>query len=200
MRRPQLSILIPSIPERFDKVTKLYSSLVEMKEDREIEIIILTDNRQMSIGMKQNYLKFMGGGKYFMFLHDDDHLVSLKEVYDATFLNVDVIDFKAICYNNDGSTYTVTQRLGNEVEHNTVEGRYMDCNRPPFPNCAWMSDKFREIMFPDISYSEDWEWVKQCLSIAKTEHFIDKIVFSYNFSPTETAASTESNEFWTNPN
>lgn len=200
MRRPQLTILIPSIPERFEKVIKLYNSLIEMKEDREIEIIILTDNKQMSIGMKQNYLKFMVGGKYFMFLHDDDNLLSLKEVYDATFLNVDVIDFKAICYNNDRSTYTVTQRLGNEVEHNTVDGRYVDCNRPPFPNCAWRSDKFRDIMFPDISYSEDWEWVKQCLDIAKTEHFIDKEIFSYNFSPTETAASTVSNEFWTNPN
>lgn len=196
---PQLSILIPSIPSRFDKAANLFKSLTEMIGDKRIEIIMLTDTKVMTIGEKQNHLKNCSHGKYIMFLHDDDRLLSLDEVYGATFLDVDVIDFKAQCSNNDGSTYIVTQRIGNEVEHNTREGKYLDCNRPPFPNCAW-HNKFKKYDFPHISYSEDWEWVKECLKEAKTEHYIDQIIFCYDFSSEHTEASTETNQYWKNPN
>lgn len=195
----QLSILIPSIPSRFKKANDLYQSMLEKSNGKEIEIIMLTDNKIMTIGEKQNHLKSISKGKYFCFIHDDDELVDIDDIYEATFSDVDVITFNAICQNSDGSTYIVTQRLGNEIEHNTENGKYLDCKRPPFPNCIW-HNKFKKFNFPSISYSEDWEWVKQCLKKAKTEHFIDKVLFKYNFSPEITEASTESNEYWTNPN
>lgn len=196
----RLSILIPSIPSRFEKANTLYQKLLEMSEGMDIEIIMLTDNKVMSIGEKCNHLKNSCRGKFFCFIHDDDELISIKEIYDATVLDVDVIDFKAECKNADGSTFIVTQQLGNQVEHNTQDGKYLDSKRPPFPNCAWNSHKVLGCRFPDISYGEDWEFVKECLEVVKTEYFIDKVLFKYNFSPTETAAPTESNPFWTNPN
>jgi len=195
----QLSILIPSIPSRFEKSVSLYNRFMEMSEGMEIEIILLCDNKIISIGEKQNHLKNCVNGKYFCFIHDDDELLSLKEIYEATFLDVDVIDFKAQCFNDDGSKYIVTQKLGNNIEHRTRKGKYIDCKRPPFPNCVW-HNKFKKFDFPHISYSEDWEWVKQCLTEAKTEHFIDEVLFSYNFNPQLTEASTETNEYWKNPN
>lgn len=170
-----------------------------MSKGMDVEIIMLTDNKVMSIGEKQNYLKSCVHGKYFCFIHDDDELLSLEEIYKATELEVDVITFNAKCSNTDGSTYIVNQQLGNPIEHNTKEGNYLDCKRPPFTNCVWNS-KFKAIEFPHISYSEDWEWIKQCLEIATTEHHIDKIIFSYNFSLHATEASTESNSHWQNPN
>lgn len=195
----RLSILIPSIPSRFDKAVKLYNSLLEKIEDREIEIIMMTDNKVMTIGEKQNHLKTMAHGKYFCFLHDDDELVNIYDLYEATSLDVDVITFDALCYNTDGSTYIVTQKLGNEIEHNTKDGNYLNCNRPPFPNCLW-HNKFKQFNFPEISYSEDWEWIKQCLQAANTEHHIDQVLFKYNFSLETSEASTESNSHWQNPN
>ena len=200
MKTPRLSILIPSIPSRWALSTKLYGELLTMAEGKDVEIIMLTDNKVMSIGEKQNHLKAMAHGKYFCFLHDDDLLVSLDEIYQAALADVDVIDFKAKCRNNDGSSYIVTQQLGNPIEHNSQDGRYLDMKRPPWTNCFWRRDKFKEVMFPEISYSEDWEWVKQCLAVAKTEVFIDKTLFEYRFDPNVTEASTESNLYWTNPN
>lgn len=195
----QLSILIPSIPSRFAMATKLYVELLDMVGNKRVEIIMLTDNKVMSIGEKCNHLLAASRGKYFCFIHDDDCLVSLSAIYRATFKDVDVIDFKAKCTNDDGSTYIVTQRLGNEVEHRTKNGRYLNMNRPPFPNCAWAA-KFKQFHFPNISYGEDWEFVRQCLEVAETEMYINKVLFHYNFNPAVTEASTESNEFWTNPN
>ena len=196
----QLSILIPSIPSRFEKANKLYSDLLEKSTGLNIEILLFSDNKKRSIGAKRESLKSLVNGKYFMFCDDDDEFLSLVEIYEATFLDVDVIDFKAICTNNDGSTFIITQKLGNEIEHNTKDGRYLDCNRPPFPNCAWRTETVKNCNFPDISYGEDWAFIEQCLKVAKTECFIDKVLFKYNFSPTVTEASTESNSHWTNPN
>lgn len=191
-----LSILIPSIPSRFDKATQLYNSL---GDNPQVEIVMLTDNKILTIGEKCNHLLSCIHGKYFIVLHDDDQLLSLTEILEACQQDVDVIDFKAECNNIDGSTFIVTQRLGNEVEHNTENGVYLDCNRPPFPNCAWNA-RFKDVKYPDISFGEDWIWVEKCLETAKSEFFIDKVLFKYNFSPTGTEASTASNEHWTNPN
>lgn len=196
----QLSILIPSIPSRFDKSIVLFNKLQKMIEGREIEILMLTDNKQRTIGEKCNNLLQSVNGKYFCFIHDDDELKSLEEIYEATFFDVDVITYKAECRNTNGSTYIVTQKLGNKVEHkDDGKGNYIDMNRPPFPNCCW-HNKFKKYKFPDISYSEDWEWVKKCLKIAEKEIYIDRVLFKYNFSIEGTEASVETNKYWKNPN
>lgn len=195
----QLSILIPSIPSRFDMARKKYEQYSEMIGDRDMEILMLVDNKKRSIGHKREVLKTMAQGKYFMFADDDDELLSLTEIYDATFLDVDVIDFKLRCKNTDGSEFIVTAGLGNEIEHNTKDGRYLDCKRPPFHNCAW-HNRFKKYAFADVSYGEDWFFIEQCLKEAKTEHYIDKVLFSYDFNPNVTEASTESNPIWINPN
>jgi len=199
MSEIRLSILIPSIPSRFDMAMEKYLKYQDMIGDREIEVLMLIDNKKRTIGHKREVLKIMAQGMYFMFADDDDELLSLHEIYDATFTDVDVIDFKARCANNDGSHYIVTQRLGNEVEHNSKEGRYLDMNRPPFTNCAW-HNKFKKYAFADVSYGEDWFFIEQCLREANTEHYIDKILFNYDFNPLITEASTESNTIWINPN
>lgn len=199
MNEPQLSILIASTPSRWEMTQNLYGKLCDMAEGKDIEILLFLDNRKRSIGEKREALKNIANGKYIMWCDSDDELLSLDEIYEATFEDVDVITFKASCKNDDGSTYIVTQNLGNKVEHNSKNGRYLDMKRPPFTNCAW-SRWFKKYPFPPINYSEDWEWVKQCLTEAKKEIHIPKILFKYNFSPDTTEASTESNEYWTNPN
>lgn len=193
-----LSILIPSIPSRFNKAIELYNHLLSISPDG-VEILMLTDNKQRSIGEKREALKNISNGKYFMFVDDDDSLYSIEEIYEACKDDVDVITFKSKCLNADGSTFIVTAGLKNEVEHNTEEGRYLDCNRPPFTQCAWCA-KFKSIPFPAISYGEDWEWVKKCLEIAQTETHIPLVLHGYNFNPSISEASTESNSHWANPN
>lgn len=195
----KLSILIITTPSRTEMSLALYDRVLEMIGDKDAECLLIFDNKKRSIGAKREAAKNMAQGKFFLFCDSDDILLDIEEIYAACEHDVDVIDFKAECSNADGSTFIVTQRLGNEVEHNTENGVYLDCNRPPFPNCAWNA-KFKKIKYPDISFGEDWVWVEKCLKTAKTEFFIDKVLFKYNFSPTGTEASTASNEHWTNPN
>ncbi len=198
--KPQLSVLIPSVPSRFDRAIKLYNKIMGMVGDKNIEVLLFTDNKKRSIGEKREALKNISKGKYFFFADDDDDVLSLDELYEHSFNDVDVITFKQRCRNADGSDFIVTFGLGNEVEHKVnAKGNYEDIHRPPFHVCAW-NEKFRDIHFPDVSYSEDWEWVKQVLPKAFTESHIDKVVHAYNFDINVTEASTESNAFWKNPN
>ncbi len=196
---PQLSILIPAIPSRFDRAHKLYNKILEMVSGMDIEVLLLFDNKKRTIGLKREALKNIGKGKYFMFVDDDDSLLTIHSVYEATFKDVDVITFKQRCQNKDKSTYIVTFNLGNEIEHNQVNGIYQDSKRPPWHVCAWHS-KFKIYEFPDISYGEDWGWLQQILPLARTEEHIDEIVSSYNWDPMVTEASTANNIQWQNPN
>jgi hypothetical protein len=195
----RLSILIPSVPSRFEKAQHLFNELSAICQGMDIEILMLTDNKKRTIGEKREALKNISQGKYFMFVDDDDSLKNISSIYSATENDVDVITFRQQSFNSDGSSYIVTFGLGNPVEHNTENGRYLDCKRPPFHVCAWHS-KFKEIHYPDINYGEDAVWVQQALEIATTEYFIDEVIHCYNFDLNITEASTVSNEYWRNPN
>lgn len=197
--KPRLSILICSIPSRFEKVKALYQHIMELVGDKNIEVLVFMDNKKRTIGEKREAIKNISNGEYFMFVDDDDSLYSVDEIYEATLSNVDVITFKSKCKNSDGSDYIVTFNVGNEVEHNTENGKYLDCNRPPFPQCAWR-DIHKIHKFPAINYGEDWVWVEQAIVYANSESHIDKVLHGYNFSPDVTEASTKSNSYWTNPN
>ena len=196
----QLSILIPCIPSRFDKAQKLIEKLQEQIIDKNVEIVCLIDNKVKSIGEKRDNLVQVCNGKYFMFVDDDDDIDNLDDVYERTFLDVDVITFKSECRNSNGSKFIVTHNLGNEIEHkNDGNGNYIDCKRPPFHINAW-HNKYKAFHFPFVNYGEDWGWLKQFVFSATEESFVDKIVYKYNFDPEITEASTESNSEWINPN
>lgn len=182
MSNPRLSILIPSIPSRWDKARELFDHIQSLIGDKDIECLLLMDNKTRTIGEKREALKNASNGKYFMFVDDDDSLYSVQEIYDATANDVDVITFKSKCRNSDGSEYIVTFGLKNEVEHNTENGRYLDCKRPPFTQCAW-SERFKSVHYPATNYGEDWSWVEQCLPIAYLSTHIDLVLHGYNFDP-----------------
>lgn len=198
--QPQLSILIPSIHSRLLKAKNLYQKIIADVGDKDIEVLMLTDNKKRSIGAKREALKNISTGKFFCMVDDDDSITNLDALYEATFDEVDVITFKSKCRNPDGSEFIVTFGLGNEVEHNNDgKGNYTDCLRPPFHVCAW-HERFKKIPYPDISYNEDGVWIKAANKKAKTEKHIDKIIHSYNYSPKISEASPQTNPFWTNPN
>ena len=179
----QLSILIPSIPSRWDRARKLYTKISAMCEGKDIEVLLFMDNKKRTVGGKRDALVQMSKGKYFMFVDDDDDLVSVDEIYQATFQDVDVITFKQLCKNKDKTSFLVTFGIGNKNETNETQcnsGIYLDCKRPPYHICAW-NQKFKVHRYPEISYGEDWAWVQKCLPEAKTEVFIDKILHRYDY-------------------
>jgi hypothetical protein len=200
----QLSILIPSIPSRWAIAQKLYTKISKMCEGKDIEILLFLDNKKRTVGAKRDALVQMSRGKYFMFVDDDDDLISVDEIYQATFQDVDVITFKqlSVSPNKDKTPFVVTFGLGNENELNInrelttskTNTVFNDCKRPPYHVCAW-NQTFKKYRFPEISYSEDWQWVQQCIAEAKTEIFIDKILHRYNYDQTVSEAPIDGERY-----
>jgi hypothetical protein len=183
MTQPLLSILICSIPSRMTIAQQLYEYIIGMVGDKQVEVLMLMDNKVRTIGEKREDIKNICRGKYFMFVDDDDSLYELNDIYEACKGDVDVITFKNRSLNSSGKPFIVDMQLGHPVEHNNDgEGNYTDIKRPPFPCCAW-HEKFKIVTFPPISYGEDAEWVKLALSMAVTSTHIAKVLHGYNFDP-----------------
>ena len=67
-----LSILIPSLNERSEMLKKLESELHRQIGDRNVEVVHVSDDRQMSIGQKRMMLLTMAKGEYITYVDDDD--------------------------------------------------------------------------------------------------------------------------------
>ncbi len=196
----KLSILIPSIPSRFDRVQKLYNKCLEQATD-EVEIIMFMDNKKRTIGKKRNDLISLVNGKFFMILDDDDDISDdfISSILPLTDDLVDVITFKQQC-NMDGYSFEVTFGVGNEVESNSESGKYTDCKRPPWHCCVWLTERVKIVKFPDISYGEDGVWAERASWITTSSKHVDKILHYYNFNEQVSEADSRTNEHWSNPN
>jgi hypothetical protein len=163
--------------------------LQKMCEGKQIEILYLMDNKKRSGQEKFNDLMNMSHGKYFMFCHDDDDILRIDEVYQATFQDVDVIAFKQLCDSpNEAKTpYVVTFGLGNPIEETQTlsDGSFTSVRRPPWTVCAW-NQKFKSIPYT-LDYAEDGIWVTKALAEAKTEVFVDVFVHHYRWDVNTTS-------------
>lgn len=191
-----LSILIPSIPSRFEShLLPLWKELQrqcsESMYGSRVEILTLTDNKQRSIGAKRQALLNIAQGKYIAFLDDDD---VPNHGYIARIINVgigvnympqyDVITFNQYVSIN-GEMYPLTFKLGHEEnEEPNKEG----FTRPPWHVCFWRRDIVQHCTFPNINYGEDWAWAEQANKCAKTSYHIDEFMMTYVYDDNVTEA------------
>lgn len=201
---PKLSILIPSIPSRFDKMFNLYNRLLVECKELPIEILCLVDNKIRSIGEKRNDLVQLAKGEYLTILDDDDSFFEgyAVEILKAIESNADVITFNQKC-TLDGESFFVNFSLYNECNEPAKfdnEGNYLNIKRLPFHCCVWKSNIAKSETFASVSYGEDWHWCKRLIQKCETECHIDKVLHHYIYNSQTTQASTESNEVWVNPN
>lgn len=171
----KLSILILSIPSRFDVVRPLIDKLMTQIGDREdVEILSLMDNKSLHIWEKRNELMRIARGTHMTWLDDDDDVADnyvdkLTEAIEAN-PNADVISFDQMCYLN-GVEARVFAKMGNpheDVLPDPTGTRYRDTLRPPYHWCCWKtslasSEAFRSsFSHGDRGQStEDIDWLRR---------------------------------------
>lgn len=186
-----LSILIPTLPERFavyselmlklaDQISALYDEHPEYKD----KIEVLSDNRDRPVttGTKRNALHEAASGEYVWFIDDDDDLFpeAIKDVVLATVTKPDVIGINGIMTTNMQNLVEWEIRIGHPYTEVQRDGKPFYLR---FPNhiTPMRREHAIKVKFPDKVYFEDFEWADQLnkLNVLKTQVVIDREIYHY---------------------
>ena len=195
----KLSILILSIPSRFDIVRPLIEKLMKQIGEREdVEILSLMDNKSLHIWEKRNELMRIARGSHITWLDDDDdvsdeYVSKLTKTIEGN-PNVDVISFDQVCY-LEGKEARVFAQMGNP--HDTVlpdpndPTRYQDTLRPPYHWCCWKTSLANSELFRSAyaqgatgQSMEDIDWLTRLYPKVKENVYLQgHYLHIYRWSP-----------------
>jgi len=180
-----LSILIPTLESRRASFLRLYQRLdrqiVQNNACSDVEILVLEDGGQHSIGKKRNALLQRAAGRFVVFVDDDDDVSDdyVRLITGALWErpDVDCIGIKGQVTFRGRHPRTLIYSL--QYDHySTREGDYV---RPPQHITPIRRDIAIRYPFADTSYSEDYDWALQMRSDSalRHEYFIDEILYYY---------------------
>lgn len=170
-----------------EQLNSQYEKLSSKKQN-EVEILTLIDNKKIMLGDKRNLMVDQAQGKYVVFVDDDDRITEtyIADLLEATDSNADVITFKAEVTLNGGEPKICIYSKDFEKDHNTET-----YNRLPNHICCTKKEFAQQVQFPSVLYGEDSGYSKLLKPLLKTEHFINKILYYYDFN----AETTETQEY-----
>jgi glycosyltransferase involved in cell wall biosynthesis len=176
-----LSILVPTTIER----SKVFNRLLhEIKRQikpfkKQIEILSLCDNKEMTIGEKRNKLYQMAKGKYSWQIDDDDwiHPDAIEKIMKAVENDSDCITFSEVVIFD-----------GKRLENSNFSLKYVDWAdnqdgynhvRIPFFKTPIKTEICRLVAVKDIRFAEDHEFARSINPLLKTETHIDDYLYWY---------------------
>jgi len=198
----KFSILILSIPSRFNIFEPLVKKLMDQIGDREdVEILSLFDNKSLHIYEKRNELLRISRGSHITFLDDDDdvaddYVLKIVEAIEEN-PNADVISFNQTCY-LAGKKARVFAKMGNPQEPVALDPknptRYKDTLRLPWHWCVWKktlasSEPFHsKYAFGTTGQSEeDIDWLNRLYPKVKQSVYLENDwLHIYKWSPETT--------------
>lgn len=181
------SILIPTLEKRKKDFLYIYNKLMSQIKDNKlenaIEIVVLSDNGEMSIGTKRNKLLNMSKGEYTCFFDDDDdaHPEYISMIYNK------IISEKPDCVSLVG-IITFDGKNPKKFIHSLKYNSYFEKDnvyyRPPNHLNVIRKDVAIIFKFPEKSYGEDTDWaMRVCRSgLLKTEAIINEPYYFYLFN------------------
>jgi len=187
-----LSILIPSVPGRLDKLEYLFAHFQwqidqnpTMSWSKQVEVLSFLDNKKRSIGFKRQALVDIAQGKWLAFCDDDD---SVANSYLAMICPVlldedpDVLVFKQKCVINGEQPFIVDHSIDHENEHciRHDDGRWENLRRKPWHHNVWRTELARQAKFPDTMWGEDHVWCEQLWPKVKKQSKIDAVLHFYH--------------------
>jgi len=203
-----LSILIPITPDRIEVCQHLLHKIgfsfginhfvqgdidewVDKFDDKErqLELVIYCDKKQLTIGEKRERLYGVASGLFSWQIDSDDdiHENAIEKILEAIKSNpeVDCITFREKCIMN-GQAKTCNHSLKYFQWMDNQDG--YDFIRSPFYKDVIRTDIAKKVPFPHIRWNEDEQWAKALYPHLHTEIHIDEELYIYNYTesnPTE---------------
>lgn len=186
---PLLTICIPSLPSRMDKLIKLYTKLNQQSFDygKKVEIISLLDNKNMSVGKKRKNLFNIASGLYVCQIDDDDDVV---DDFISTLIPIIENNKKeeVISYDQDCSIDGRKLKVVSSIHFPTTDSfTYSDIMyRYPWHWCCWRNDIAKLGNFYDCNGIEDSIFPNSLKNKVSNEIKLNKIMCYYNFDTDKT--------------
>jgi glycosyltransferase involved in cell wall biosynthesis len=176
----KLSILICTIPERKELFNSLYEKINFQIGNNSVQIIYDDAPKgTITIGAKRNKLLNQALGEYVVFIDDDDDIAFdyVDSILSAIDKAPDCIGFKVLC-NMDGKKEIAASSMKYDWTDNVDGFRYV---RSIYHKTPVKREIALKCMFPDKSYSEDYEYSMRLKPHLKSEIFIDKFLYIYRY-------------------
>ena len=176
MGQKRLSLLIPTLGSR-SKVCEQITSEIVNQLTTDVEMLILPDDGEQTIGAKRNILLEGATGDYVAFIDDDDMISKdyVEKVLAALEGNPDCASLDGYVYWRDGSK----RLFKHSIEYTswyTSDG--VDYRMPNHIN-AIKREYALLARFPETSHAEDHEYSKEIQQYLKTEGKIDGVIYHY---------------------
>jgi glycosyltransferase involved in cell wall biosynthesis len=174
-----LSILVASLPERIEFLSQLYKQVVPQTTGKPVEILVLTDNRTMSIGQKRQVMNEIAKGKYVVHVDDDDTIAEdyvdllLEKIREDRF---DVINF--ICMVHIGNETPKPCYYSKNFNYANLQNYNL---RKPNSRCCFRKETALRQTYYDYAYGEDDEWAERIAPFIRRECIIDKVLYNYRW-------------------
>jgi len=177
-----LSLLIPSVPERFTFLSSLLADLHQQAFGKPVEILVLIDNKKRTIGDKRNQLLKQAQGRFVAFIDDDDQI---SPHYVDALLEAIEKEPRADCIVFDVQVKLngISDKLckyGVEYQHGQDAQYYY---RKPNHLMCYARRIALVHQFQDISYGEDDEWGGRCAGDIQLQHRIPQVLYTYDWMP-----------------
>lgn len=185
-----LSILIPTLSGRAEQCMSLVDRLLDQVERGDyigkVEVVTLYDKGEKSIGTKRNELIQMAKGKYVCFVDDDDDITTnyIDLLMEGINKGVDCCSLRGVI-TWDGVNPEIFEHSIKYDAYRTNDTGFPKYERyPNHLNCIKKEIAYG-FKYPEINHGEDTNWATQVHNSGriKTEHYIDAVLYHYNFIP-----------------
>jgi len=181
-----LSILICSIPKRKAMLNRLLNQIADYSKDyfSETELEILIDESiDKTIGAKRDRLLNKSNGKYIAFIDDDDSITEhyFKEIRKGIDGNYDCCSLRGVMTWNGGNPELFEHSI-KYTAWNTTRNIIKYERFPNHLNCI-KSEIAKQVNFNELNHGEDKDWSYKLneTGLIKTEHFINEIIYNYQY-------------------
>lgn len=173
----KLSILI-CLNDRKEQLTSLMENLsVQLKDVEGVEILVDSDNGEITTGAKRNRLLAKAKGDYISFIDDDDKVSYsyIDRILTAIKTEPDVVGIMGLYYHGDNPPATFIHSIKYDYwfQEDDIFYRCPNHLNPVKRELAMQAG------FPDVVAGEDHAYSVKLFPLLKTEVYIDSCMYRY---------------------
>lgn len=188
-----ITLLIPTVTQRIDTLLapllfRLSAQAKALGRERDVQVLVLSDDMTMTIGEKRNKLLRAAEGDYCAFFDDDDWPAEeyTRCMLAAADSGKDCAALKGIIYSQDATGTTLIRKV---FEHSIRHSKWYEAGgkyfRPPNHINLVRTDIAKRFEFPLKSHGEDSDWSMRVFraGVLRTEYDADIGIPLYHYAP-----------------